>query len=105
MLAWLERRGGSLSDFIFSSRTDRLARIRARQDARLYDECVLAVGLRREEYGTYLLQRTKAALIYRQTGNLRTVQMLLGHTKIETTVRYLSVEVEDALALAEATKI
>ncbi|MFC7537252.1 tyrosine-type recombinase/integrase [Sphingomonas sp. GCM10030256] len=63
------------------------------------------VLLRREDYGTHSLRRTKAALIYKQTGNLRAVQILLGHTKIETAVRYFGVEVEDALALAEATEI
>jgi integrase len=105
LLAWLERRGGSLEDFVFPSRTDRFAHISTRQYACLGDEWVTAIGLRREEYGTHLLRRTKAALIYKQTGNLRAVQILLGHTKIETTVRYLGVEVEDALALAEATEV
>lgn len=64
-----------------------------------------AIGLRREDYRTHSLGRTKAALIYRQTGNLRAVQILLGHTKIESTVRYLGVDVEDALALAEPTEV
>lgn len=61
--------------------------------------------LRRGDYGTHSLRRTKAALIYRQTGNLRAVQILLGHTKIESTVRYLGVDIEDALAQAEGTEI
>jgi integrase len=52
-------------------------------------------------YGTHSLRRTKATLIYRRTGNLRAVQLLLGHTKVESTVRYLGVEVDDALELAE----
>lgn len=64
-----------------------------------------AIGLRREDDGTHSLRRTKAAVIYKQTGNLRAVQILLGHTKINTTVRYLSVEVEAASALAEATEV
>lgn len=58
-----------------------------------------------ERYGTHSLRRTKASIIYKQTGNLRAVQILLGHTKIESTVRYLGVDIEDALALAEATEI
>ena len=64
-----------------------------------------AIGLRPEEYGTHSLRRTKASLIYKATGNLRAVQLLLGHNKIENTVRYLGVDVDDALSLAEATEI
>lgn len=64
-----------------------------------------AIGLRPQDYGTHSLRRTKASLIYKQTGNLRAVQILLGHTKIETTVRYLGVDVEDALMLAEGIEI
>lgn len=71
----------------------------------LVDEWVSGIGLRREDYGTHSLRRTKAALIYKQTGNLRAVQILLGHSKIESTVRYLGVDIEDALALAEATEV
>ena len=105
ILAWLERRGGGLDEFAFPSRIDRTAHLSTRQYARLVDEWVTGVGLRREEYGTHSLRRTKAALIYKQTGNLRAVQILLGHTKIESTVRYLGVDIEDALALAEGTEI
>lgn len=74
-------------------------------ERRLVDEWVTAIGLRAEDYGTHSLRRTKASLIYKQTGNLRAVQILLGHTKIETTVRYLGVDVEDALMLAEGVKV
>jgi integrase len=105
LLQWLERRGRSLDEYVFPSRCDRLTHMSTRQYARLVDEWVTAIDLRREDYGTHSLRRTKAALIYKQTGNLRAVQILLGHTKIETTVRYLGVEVEDALELAEATEI
>jgi site-specific recombinase XerC len=66
---------------------------------------VTAIGLHQEEYGTHSLRRTKAALIYKATGNLRAIQILLGHTKIENTVRYLGVDIDDALTLAEATEI
>ena len=75
------------------------------QYARLVDERVTAIGIRKEEYGTHSLRRTKASLIYKATGNLRAVQILLGHTKIENTVRYLGVDVEDALELAEHTEV
>ena len=66
---------------------------------------VTAVGLRREDYGTHSMRRTKAAMIYRTTGNLRAVHILLGHSKIEDTVRYLGVDVEDALVMAERIEI
>jgi integrase len=105
LLAWLERRGGSLDNYAFPSRVDRLDHLSTRQYSRLVEEWVRGIGLRKEDYGTHSLRRTKAALIYKQTGNLRAVQILLGHSKIETTVRYLGVEVEDALNLAEATEV
>jgi integrase len=76
-----------------------------RQYARVVDEWVTAIGLRPDEYGTHSLRRTKASMIYRATGNIRAIQILLGHSKIENTVRYLGVDVEDALLLAERTEI
>lgn len=76
-----------------------------RQYTRLVDEWVTAIGLQKAEYGTHSLRRTKAAMIYRATGNIRAIQILLGHTKIESTVRYLGVDVEDGLLLAERTVI
>lgn len=105
LLTWLERRGGALDDFVFPSRVDHSEHLSTRQYARLVDEWVTGIGLRRQDYGTHSMRRTKAALIYKQTGNLRAVQILLGHTKIESTVRYLGVDIEDALALSEATEI
>lgn len=105
ILAWLERRGGSLEDYAFPSRIDHEDHLSTRQFARLVDEWVTGVGLRREDYGTHSLRRTKASIIYKATGNLRAVQILLGHTKIESTVRYLGVDVEDALTLAEGTEV
>lgn len=105
LLTWLERRGGTLDDFVFPSRVDHGEHLSTRQYARLVDEWVTGVGLRREDYGTHSLRRTKASIIYKQTGNLRAVQILLGHTKIESTVRYLGVDVEEALALAEHTEV
>jgi integrase len=103
--AWLERRRGALEDYAFPSRTNHARHISTRQYARLVDECVTGIGLRREDYGTHSLRRTKASIIYKATGNLRAVQLLLGHTKIESTVRYLGVDVEDALNLAEHTEV
>lgn len=105
ILAWLEHRGGTLDDYAFPSRTNHAAHISTRQYARLVDEWVTGIGLRCEDYGTHSLRRTKASIIYKATGNLRAVQILLGHSKIESTVRYLGVDVEDALHLAECTEI
>jgi len=105
LLAWLERRGGSIEDYAFPSRVDREGHLSTRQYARLVDEWVSAIGLRPKEYGTHSLRRTKAALLYKATGNLRAIQILLGHTKIENTVRYLGVDIDDALTLAETTEI
>ena len=105
LLGWLERRGGSVDDFAFPSRTDHSNHLSTRQYARLVDEWVIGIGLRAEDYGTHSLRRTKASIIYKATGNLRAVQILLGHTKIENTVRYLGVDVEDALTLAEGIEI
>jgi integrase len=105
LLAWLERRGGSLNDYAFPSRVDHSEHLSTRQYARLVEEWIIGIGLRKEDYGTHSLRRTKASIIYKQTGNLRAVQILLGHTKIESTVRYLGVDIEDALALAEGTEI
>jgi integrase len=105
ILAWLERRSGSADNFVFPSRVDHADHIGTRQYARLVDDWVTAIGLRREEYGTHSLRRTKASIIYKQTGNLRAIQILLGHTKIESTVRYLGIDIEDALALSEQTEV
>lgn len=105
LLAWLERRGGTIDDFAFPSRVDQAGHLSTRQYARLVDEWVTAIGLRRAEYGTHSMRRTKAAMIYKATGNIRAIQILLGHTKIENTFRYLGVDIEDALLLAERTEI
>ena len=72
-----------------------------RQYARLVADWVASIGLDPAKFGTHSLRRTKAVLIYRRTGNLRAVKLLLGHTKIECTVRYLGIEVDDAIEIAE----
>jgi len=105
LLAWLERRGGTIDDYAFPSRVGHAGHLSTRQYARLVDEWVTAIGLRCAEYGTHSMRRTKALMIYKATGNLRAIQILLGHTKIENTVRYLGVDIEDALTLAERTEI
>ncbi|MEE4349713.1 MAG: tyrosine-type recombinase/integrase [Pacificimonas sp.] len=98
ILAWVaspEMRGCPM---LFPSRFHDSPHLSTRQYARLVREWVSAIGLDPSSYGTHSLRRTKAALIYRKTGNLRAVQPLLGHTKVDSTVRYLGVELEDAPA-------
>jgi integrase len=105
LLTWLTRRGGSLQDYAFPSRSDYFGHLSTRQYARLVTEWVTVIGLNAREYGTHSLRRTKASMIYKATGNLRAVQILLGHSKIENTIRYLGVDVDDAITLAERTEI
>jgi len=94
-----------MDDYLFKSRLSRSDHISTRQYGRLVRDWVEAIGLEPSGYGTHSMRRTKAAEIYRKTGNLRAVQLLLGHTKIDSTVRYLGVEVEDALSIAEKIDI
>jgi len=91
--------------FLFPSRFHDRPHVSTRQYARLVRDWVTAIGLDPSGYGTHSMRRTKAALIYRKTGNLRAVQLLLGHTKVDSTVRYLGVELEDALSIAEKIDI
>ncbi len=105
LLTWLSRRGGSLEDFIFPSCVNYMSHLTTRQYARLVDEWVGVVGLKVHEYGTHSLRRTKASLACKATGNLRAIHILLGHSNIANTDRYLGVDVDDAIALAERTEI
>lgn len=91
--------------FLFAGRGDRGRCLTTRQYARLLSSWIAGIGLDPRLFGTHSLRRTKATLIYRRTGNLRAVQLLLGHTKIESTVRYLGIEVDDALAIAEQVDV
>jgi integrase len=88
-------------DFLFAAQRKPNQALSIRQYARLVGDWINGIGLDRCLFGTHSLRRTKPTLIYRRTGNLRAVQLLLGHTKIESTVRYLGIEVDDALAIAE----
>ena len=105
LIVWLTQRGGGLADYAFPSRLGSAAHISTRQYARLVGDWVEAIGLGRSAYRTHSLRRTKVALIYKRTGNLRAVQILLGHTKLESTVRYLGVDAEDALTLSERIEV
>lgn len=90
---------------MFPSRFHDRPHISTRQYGRLVLDWVISIGLEPSGYGTHSLRRTKASEIYRKTGNLRAVQLLLGHTKVDSTVRYLDVELEDALSIAERIDI
>jgi integrase len=90
---------------MFFQAVDHSRHLSTRQYARLVVEWAQAIGLRPQEYGTHSLRRTKASIIYKATGNRRAIQILLGHSKLENTVRYLGVDIEDALTLAEKTEI
>ena len=89
------------SNFLFPSRSRQGAHLSTRQYARLLTSWLAGAGLDPSIYGTHSIRRTKATMIYRKTGNLRAIQILLGHSKIESTVRYLGVEIDDALEMAE----
>jgi integrase len=103
--AWVESKSLGFDDWLFPSRLKRGWHLSTRQYARLVDKWVSLVGLDPAAYGTHSLRRTKVALLYKKTGNLRACQLLLGHTKLESTVRYLGVEVDDALELSEALEL
>ena len=105
LIAWLTHRGGGLQDFVFPSRMGADDHISTRQYARLVGDWVEGIGLGRSVYGTHNMRRTKVALFYKRTGNLRAVQILPGHTKLESTARYLGVDAEDALTLSEGTEV
>jgi integrase len=92
-------------DYVFPSCMNGCAHLSTRQYARTVTRWVACIGLDPHKYGTHSLRRTKAALIYKKTGNLRAVQLLLGHTKVESTVRYLGIDVDDALQISEQVEL
>jgi integrase len=102
---YLKVTGKRPGEFLFTGHRGTNRSMTTRQYARLVSEWIGSVGLDPRLFGTHSLRRTKATLIYRRTGNLRAVQLLLGHTKIESTVRYLGIEVDDALAIAEQVDV
>lgn len=103
--AWLAQRGKRSDDWLFPSRSRPGDHISTRQYARLVGKWVAMIELEPSAYGTHSLRRTKVALVYKKTGNLRACQLLLGHRKLESTVRYLGIEVDDALALSEQVEL
>jgi integrase len=102
---WLRQRRAGSQDWLFPSRMNRERHLSARQYARLVKHWVKLIELEPSAYATHSLRRTKVSLLYRKTGNLRACQLLLGHTKLESTVRYLGVELDDALEMSAALEI
>tara|TARA_B110001469_G_C9516934_1_gene257423 strand:- start:117 stop:743 length:627 start_codon:yes stop_codon:yes gene_type:complete len=101
---WIALEKLSSSDYLFSSRIHKSDHISTRQYTRIVHKWVDMIGLDTTLYGTHTMRRTKVTLIYHRTKNLRAIQLLLGHTKLESTVRYLGIEVDDALEMAEQTE-
>ncbi len=102
---YLRAAGKMSGDFLFTGWRGRDRCLTTRQYARLLAQWIADIGLNASLFGTHSIRRTKATIIYRRTGNLRAVQLLLGHTKVESTVRYLGVEVDDALTIAEQVDV
>ncbi len=102
---WIKEAALANDDYLFPSRVHASPHLGTRQYARILDSWIEEIGLDPTSYGTHTIRRTKASLIYRRTKNIRAVQLLLGHSKLESTVRYLGIEVEDALELSEQTEI
>jgi integrase len=103
-LDWVHFAKLRYNDYLFPSRVRDQTHISTRQYARIVEYWVSQIGLNPVNYGTHSMRRTKASLIYKRTKNLRAVQLLLGHTKLESTVRYLGIEVDDAIEMAELTE-
>jgi integrase len=103
--AWMAMAHLKPEQFLFPSQLSASPHLSTRQYARIVGSWVASIGLDPAAYGTHSLRRTKATLIYRRTRNLRAVQLLLGHTKLESKVRYLGIEVDDALEIAEQTEV
>lgn len=104
LTAWVARRDLRSSSFLFPGRGVG-THLSLRQYSRIVKEWTACIGLDQNRYGTHSLRRTKATLIYKRTKNIRAIQLLLGHTKLESTVRYLGIEVDDALEISEQTEI
>ncbi|MHB8096895.1 MAG: tyrosine-type recombinase/integrase [Erysipelotrichaceae bacterium] len=105
LYVWIEHLHLKSEDFLFPSRVHDSPHLSTRQYARIVNAWIEEIGLDTANYGTHTMRRTKVSLIYKRTKNLRAIQLLLGHTKLDSTVRYLGIEVEDALELAEQTEV
>jgi integrase len=103
--AWIRHAALKTEDYLFPSRLHLSPHLSTRRYARIIEAWVSEIGLDAGAYGTHTMRHTKASLIYRRTKNLRAVQLLRGHTKLESTMRYLGIEVDDALEMAEQTEV
>ena len=103
--AWITSHHLTETDFLFPSRVRVKPHLSTRRYGRIVEKWVSSIGLDPKQYGTHSMRRTKASLIYKKTGNIRAVQLLLGHTKLESTVRYLGIDVDDALAISEQVEL
>jgi len=103
--AWIHQAQLHSVDCLIPSRLHASVHLSTRQYARIVKAWIKSIGLDPAMYGTHTMRRTKASLIYRRAKNLRAVQLLLGHTKLESKVRYLGIEVDDALEMAEQTEV
>ncbi len=102
---WITNPLMSGHEYLWPGRLRDRPHISTRQHARMLKDWVRSIGLEPSAYGTHSMRRTKVAQIYKKTGNLRAVQLLLGHTKMDSTVRYLGVDLEDVLAISEGVEI
>ncbi len=102
---WINHNHLESDNYLFPSRIHNSTHLSTRQYARIVNHWVKNIGLDPANYGTHSMRRTKVSLIYKRTKNIRAIQLLLGHTKIESTVRYLGIEVDDALEMAEQTEV
>jgi integrase len=104
LTAWIKASALRSDDWLFAGRTS-ATHLSTRQYSRIVHRWIAELDVDAAAYGTHSIRRTKASLIYKRTKNLRAVQLLLGHTKLESTVRYLGIEVDDGLEMAEQTEV
>jgi len=102
---WIKAKKLGADNYLFPSRLSTSPDLSMRHYGRILKAWLEEIRLDPAGYGTHAMRRTKASIIYRRTKNLRAVQLLLGHTKLESTVRYLGIEVDNALEITEQTEI
>ncbi|MDA0146161.1 tyrosine-type recombinase/integrase [Vibrio sp. RW] len=98
---WIAYAKLNATDYLFPSRKHTVPHLGTRAYDRIVHKWVSSIGLESSLYGTHSMRRTKVSILYKRDKNLRAIQLLLGHKKIESTVRYLGIDVQDALESAE----